>query len=260
MQPELDPDIDWVVRLSGEGREPCERAVAEAARDVALFRHIAREHDAGGRPGYVEIDAPLELYALTRLLRPRHVVEVGVSSGVSSAYLLRALARNGAGTLHSIDRPSVERRRPGAPRRPTESWALPAGRHSGWAVPFPLRGRWDLRLGDKADVIPLLAEELPAIDLFVYDVPHNDSSSWQEFRTLDPRCAPGAVAIADHGPHGELCSALARWARFRDAVPARRAGLGLFGFRAGARISGPKVRPTAKSDRRSRPAARADQA
>jgi hypothetical protein len=41
----------------------------------------------------------------------------------------------------------------------------------------------------------------------------------------------GAVAIADHGPGGNLCNALRRWARTRGGAPLRRRGLGLFGFR-----------------------------
>lgn len=172
------------------------------------------------------------MHALVRLLAPTHVVEVGVSSGVSSAYLLNALQLNQRGTLHSIDLPS----RPRRPKRPGAStwvsWSLPEGRSSGWAVPFGLRKRWDLRLGDKAEVLPLLAEELPAIDLFVYDVPHDDRDAHAEFRRLDPLLPPRAVAIVDHGPRGGLCPALDRWARGRGSKPLRRARLGLYGMRA----------------------------
>ncbi|MCI4333791.1 MAG: class I SAM-dependent methyltransferase, partial [Thermoplasmata archaeon] len=157
-------------------------------------------------------------------------VEVGVSSGVSSAYLLAGLQRNRKGTLHSIDLPTFPRARAGN-RAPVQgSWTLPPGRSSGWAVPFPLRGRWDLRLGDKRDVIPLLAEELASVEMFVYDVPHRDRESDREFRAIDGCLGPGAVAIADHGPTGDLCAALRRWARRRGAVPVRRSALGLYGF------------------------------
>ncbi len=232
MQPELDPDVPWVAALSHRSEAVARRAVREAEGERRLFGHLRREHASGGRPSYVEIDAPLELYALVRLLRPTHVVEVGVSSGVSSAYLLEALARNGKGTLHSIDRPKLDR--PSAKRlRPhTSSWALPPGRFSGWAVPFPLRARWDLRIGDKKDVLPLLTEELDQIDLFVYDVPHDDDRSRGEFGEIDRRLAATGVAIADHGPGGGLCDALLWWARRRHATPIGRTGLGLYGFRA----------------------------
>lgn len=232
MQRETDADAGWVAALSGATLGRSTSAIAEAAGETRLFRAIAREHAKEGRPSYVEIDAPLELYALARLLRPRHVVEVGVSSGVSSAYLLAALERNRAGTLHSVDLPSFPRGKGASAGAAYGSWTLPPGRSSGWAVPFALRARWDLRLGDKARVLPLLAKELPSVDLFVYDVPHTDPATFREFQTLSGRLPPGAVAIADHGPTGGLCRALARWARLRSAVPVRRAGLGLYGFAA----------------------------
>lgn len=230
MRAEEGADPAWVSSLAGCGLAHARRAIAEASNQEWLFRALAEEHRSGGRSGYVEIDAPLELHALVRLLQPGHVVEVGVSSGVSSAYLLAALDRNRHGTLHSIDMPTFPRRRAGRQRAAGVSWTLPPGRSPGWAVPFRLRGRWDLRLGDKRDVIPLLAAELPSIDLFVYDVPHSDVGSFAEFRKLDPLLGPGSVAIADHGPSGGLCGALRRWARARDASPVGRTGLGLYGF------------------------------
>jgi Methyltransferase domain len=233
MRKETDPDIPWVAHLAAASPARAAKAVDEAAAEGRLFAHLAREHRAGGREHYVEIDAPLELFGLVRLLQPRHVVEVGVSSGVSSAYLLQALERNGTGTLHSVDLPKYDRR-PARLRASTNgSWSLPAGRGPGWAVPWGLRKRWDLRLGDKAVVLPLLGEELSRIDLFVYDVPHDDRRSGTEFRALDPCMPRGAVAIVDHGPGGGPCPALRGWATRRNARITGRSGLGLYGFRCG---------------------------
>jgi len=249
---ETDPDPEWVAALAGTDLASARRALREAAGEEGLFRHLARRHREGGRKGYVEIDAPLELYALTRLMRPKRVVEVGVSSGVSSAYLLAALQRNRVGSLDSIDLPSRPRKpRSGASRPSTHSWTLPDGRSTGWAVPRRLRAGWTIRLGDKADELPKVAADGRPIDLFVYDVPHEDTASYREFRTLDPRMAPGAVAIVDHGPSGDLCSALARWAKERGAAPARRAGLGLFGFRCAA-LNGAASRSPGSRPRRGR--------
>ncbi len=45
----------------------------------------------------------MTLYVLCRELQPGDVVETGVSSGVSSAYILHALAKNQHGELHSIE-------------------------------------------------------------------------------------------------------------------------------------------------------------
>jgi Methyltransferase domain len=238
MEAEADPDAAWVKQLSGSDPKEVAQALAEAAGERRLFLHLRREHRREGREGYGEIDAPEELYALVRLLRPRHVVEVGVSSGVSSAYLLAALERNGQGTLHSVDRPARPRR-PSSGSDPTrESWSLPTGRSSGWAVPYPLRKRWDLRVGDKAEVLPLLEDDLPRIDLFVYDVPHEDGVALREFRALDPRLPAGGVAIVDHGPGGGLCPSLRRWASDRGTATVGRVGTGLHGMRASGRSRG----------------------
>jgi hypothetical protein len=237
MQAETDPDVPWVAALAGVPIPRAARAVEQARAETRLFRHLERMHRAGGRSSYVEIDAPLELYALARLLRPHHVVEVGVSSGVSSAYLLAALDRNARGTLHSVDLPQLEKPGSDGTHRKFPSWALPPGRSSGWSVPFPLRARWDLRLGDKRVVVPLLASELPQVDLFVYDVPHDEADAGREFAALDRRMPAGSVAIADHGPGGDLCAPLRRWATARTTRAVRRTGLGLFGLRAGRRTT-----------------------
>jgi len=234
MQEETDPDPGWVAELARVPLTTARSAIEQAAGDRSLFRHIAQEHRAGGRTSYIEIDAPLELHALVRLLRPRHVIEVGVSSGVSSAYLLAALELNGQGTLHSVDLPSHPR--PSAAARGGASWSLPPGRGSGWAVPFKLRARWDLRLGDKALVLPLLTKELPTTELLVYDVPHDCTKSAREFRALDSLFPRGGVAIVDHGPGGGLCCALRGWAARRGSRPVRRTGLGLFGMRCEAPV------------------------
>jgi len=230
MKVETDPDVTWVAALAGVSDARALRAVTEAQSERTLFRHLGRMHRLGGRSSYIEIDAPLELYALVRLLRPTHVIEVGVSSGVSSAYLLRAMDRAGRGTLHSVDLPKLDAR--GSASRGNPSWSLPPGRSSGWAVPFPLRKRWDLRLGDKKDVLPLLAEERPSVGLFVYDVPHSEAQAAKDFAAVDAVLRNGGVAIADHGPGGGLCAPLRRWAAARGGRATRRRDLGLFGFRA----------------------------
>lgn len=232
MRREENPDVEWVQRLADASSARAANAIAEAEADVALFRHLARLHRAEGREFYVEIEAPLELYALVRLLEPRHIVEVGVSSGVSSAYLLRALERNGRGTLHSVDLPVLSAAARHGSGRQVGSWAIPRGRFSGWAVPFPLRKRWDLRIGDKKEVLPLLGEELDSVDLFLYDVPHSDPQAFREFSFLDPRIHSGSVVLVDHGGTQEICPSLRRWARSRGATPRLRSGLGLSAFRA----------------------------
>jgi hypothetical protein len=234
MRVEMDPDPAWVAALTGRTERTAQRALQEVAGREGLFSQIDEEHRREGRTSYIEVDAPMELYAIARLLRPRHIVEVGVSSGVSSAYILAALAANDLGTLHSVDLPSFERRTAGR-KVSRSSWSLPPGRAPGWAIPPSLRNRWDLRLGDMSELVPRLSTELPGIGLVLYDVPHQDSEVARELRALDPHLSPSCPVIVDHGPGGGVCRAVQRWARQHGGRTVRRRGLGLSGARRGAR-------------------------
>lgn len=229
MQIESDADVGWVAFLSRAPVARATAAVAEAAGERSLFGYLARQHAREGRESYVEIDAPLELYALARLARPEHLVEVGVSSGVSSAYLLSALKRNRRGRLHSIDRPSHERAARRGASRTRSSWSLPPGRSTGWAVPPRLLPGWDLRLGDMSYALPILFEQLPTVELLVFDVPHACSALERTLDRADARFPPGAIVIIDHGPGGDICPAITRTARRWRSEARLRVGLGLSG-------------------------------
>jgi hypothetical protein len=225
------PDAAWVSKLSGLTPSLVTGALMEASREASLTAHLDCARSRGNQIPPTELDSIVEMYALTRLLRPRHAVEVGVHSGAASAYILQALERNRAGTLHSIQYAEPEL---GLSRGQTRSGGSAGEAHGqppGWAVPLPLKRRWDLRLGDKAEILPLLGEELPHIDLFVYHAPHSDPGALREFQSIDRRLAPGAVAIADHGRSKPCCPSLARWAKNRRETPLGRRGLGAYGFR-----------------------------
>lgn len=122
-------------------------------------------------------------YAAVRALRPETVVETGVASGVSSAYLLLALRRNQKGTLHSVDI--------GDPAY------LPNGRAPGWIVPSWLRTRWQLHLGDVAAVLPGLLRELAEVDIFIHDSLHSYQQMKFEFELAHPFIRRGGLLLAD---------------------------------------------------------------
>jgi hypothetical protein len=194
--PRAVPDLGWVVRLTGASAHDAAEAIAETEGLVAMEASIRSAYRAAGRASFAQIRAPLELYAITRLTRPDHVVEVGVSSGVSSSHFLAALARNRHGKLHSIDLPTFQR----GPRlaRGESPVALPPGRTSGWTVPAALRKRWDLRIGPSQRLLPRLARELPSIGVFLHDDLHTPRHLAFELRTVRPKLAPGAVVLADN--------------------------------------------------------------
>jgi hypothetical protein len=133
---------------------------------------------------------------MVRLLRPDHIVETGVSSGVSSAHFLLALARNRHGRLHSIDWPTFQR---GATLGEHESpVCIPPGRSSGWAMPERLRPGWDLRVGRSQELLPPLIDELPTVGLFLHDDLHTPKHLAFELRTIRSKLTSGAVVLADN--------------------------------------------------------------
>jgi hypothetical protein len=109
------------------------------------------------------------LYLTVRLIKPETIVETGVSSGSSSAYILRALYDNQKGKLYSIDLPPEN---------------LPNGKDSGFVVPQYLRSRWELRIGDSKDLLVPLLDEIGQIDCFLHDSLHTYDHMMFEFRSV----------------------------------------------------------------------------
>lgn len=189
-------DYRWLRLLSGASAERVASALAELEEHLDIEEAIRAEHRGAGRPHYAQFRAPFELYALVRLLRPDHIVETGVSSGVSSAHFLLGVAKNRHGSLHSIDLPLPQR---GARFSRRESpVALPPGRSSGWAIPPGLHDGWDLRIGRSEAILPGLVEELPSVGIFLHDSLHTPSHLAFELATVRPKLPRGAVVLADN--------------------------------------------------------------
>ena len=151
---------------------------------------------ATGRDGYGE---GVRLYAVLRTLRPRVVVETGVCNGVSTAFLLLALAENGTGELHSIDLPEVagEQYAPGTFWDGKGGAVVPAGKDPGWMVPERLRDRWHLLIGRSQELlVPLLARVGP-IDFFLHDSEHSEECMRFEFGAAWAALRDGGVLAAD---------------------------------------------------------------
>ena len=190
------PNLRWLSELLPGATSRIVLALREVGEADAIHRAVAEQHQEGGRRSYAQFRAPFELYTLIRVLRPEHVVETGVSSGVSSTYALLALRANGGGRLHSIDAPTFQRG--DKPRRTESPVALPPGRTSGWAVPSELRRDWDLRIGPSQQLLPALVAELPSIGLFLHDSLHTPRHLEFELSTVRPRLTHGAVVLADN--------------------------------------------------------------
>jgi predicted O-methyltransferase YrrM len=149
-----------------------------------------------GRDGY---DEGVYLYSIVRSLQPELAVETGVCNGVSTAFLLLALDRNGGGRLHSIDYPEVA----GEDYGPDEFWegkggaVVPPGKQPGWMIPPELKQHWELILGKSQDELPPLLDRLGSIDLFMHDSEHSYECMSFEFRTAFAALREGGVLIAD---------------------------------------------------------------
>lgn len=218
---------DWLRRLSGASTEQLVNVLAELEDLLPFEAQIRREHRLAGRPHYAQFRAPFELYALVRLTRPDHVVETGVSSGVSSAHFLLGVRKNRHGVVHSVDRPLPQR---GERFSRNESpVALPPGRSSGWALPPELRDGWDLRLGPSEQLLPALVGELPSVGIFLHDSLHTPTHLTFELATVRPKLRAGAVVLADNTVW--TGQAFPRFAREVGVSVARRGRSDLVGLR-----------------------------
>jgi hypothetical protein len=166
--------------------------VSESLREDALAEIDAEVRERVGELGTVlpfslEYNAASSLanlcYALVRALRPATVLETGVAYGVSSSFILQALAVNGEGELQSVDRPAVQ---PGVED------------YIGALVPDRLRSRWTLHRGTSRRLLPRLLPEIGELSLFVHDSQHTYRNVSWELRTVVPQLArPAAVLVDD---------------------------------------------------------------
>jgi predicted O-methyltransferase YrrM len=162
--------------LSGFLHEPGAKAIRE---------HIASERALLNRPASAamhDADAGLPdfCYAICRALRPRVVVETGVGSGVTTSFILQALAANDEGRLWSIDLPPIG-----------------AEQFAGSFVPQHLRSRWTLLRGRSRDLLPPLLSGLPAPDIFLHDSLHTTRNMTFEFQAAWQRMNAGGVLLSD---------------------------------------------------------------
>ena len=216
------PDIGWIAKVSGRPVPEVERSLAGVEVDSGPVAELVDKILKSGRRYYAQFPAPLDLYSLVALAKPKTVVESGVASGVSSAFILMALRSNGRGTLHSIDLPVWR-----GERRGGESWAIPGGMSSGWAVPRGLKRGWDLREGRSEDLLKPLLEEVGTLGFYCHDSPVGDRHFEFEMDAIVPHLGPGSWVVADN-TNWEVFS---RTARSLGATACRRGGSSLGAFR-----------------------------
>ncbi len=95
----LDKDL---TTLAAALEVPPEDLIAYAAEDTLGGYHSDKAQEKFPCGSLWGVEGQL-LYALCRLLRPEHVVEIGTLRGASAVHILSALKQNDFGTLTTID-------------------------------------------------------------------------------------------------------------------------------------------------------------
>lgn len=158
-----------------------------------------------------------ELYSAVRTLNPDIVVETGVAAGVSSAYILAALERNGRGRLYSIDLPGYEKEYlPKLGIKP--SAILPASTRPGYIVPEHLRHRWKLEIGKSQELLETLLNRLGLIDMFFHDGEHTYENMLFEFNLAWKHLKSGGALLADNVSWNEALTDFAGLVRSKPTL------------------------------------------
>jgi predicted O-methyltransferase YrrM len=126
------------------------------------------------------------VYVCVRILKPDVMVETGVASGSSSAYILHAMELNRKGFLYSIDLPNVDK---GA--------LVPEDKQTGWLVPIELRYRWKLIFGRSQDKLPILLKNLGNIDALLHDSEHTYETMRFEYENAWAHLKNGGLLLSD---------------------------------------------------------------
>jgi len=136
------------------------------------------------------------VYVLVRSFKPATIWETGVYYGGNSLFILRALQRNGEGSLISAEWPASQIPQ-GVSRHP---WVLDSEDYEtevlepGFLVPSELRKFWDLRIGSSLDLLP----DFPGpCDLYLHDSDHAMQFLSKELRLVQDRMSPTGICVVD---------------------------------------------------------------
>jgi predicted O-methyltransferase YrrM len=161
---------------------------------------ITKEYQAHYAAGWVNLDDALFLYWLVRRLNPKIIVQTGVCNGLSSAFMMLGLVKNGPqGSLHVIDMPPVfNSKDPGwTIKGKVYGVVIPEGKSSGWMVPDAYRDRFEVWNGDAKALLPKMIDKVDSIDLFYHDSDHTYDHMMFEFREAKRKLQPGGLIVGD---------------------------------------------------------------
>jgi predicted O-methyltransferase YrrM len=175
--------------------------VFERRRFVEEYMNeLTNKYSAHYVPGWVNLNDALFLYWLVRQAKPKTIVQTGVCNGLSSAFMMLGLVKNGdEGKLHVIDLPPVFN--PKDPAWTVEGKVygvvIPEGKTSGWLVPDAYRDRFEVWNGDAADLLSKMVDKVHSIDLFYHDSDHTYNHMMFEFRQAKRKLNKGGLVVGD---------------------------------------------------------------
>jgi predicted O-methyltransferase YrrM len=161
---------------------------------------LGRKYHAHYVPGWVNLNDALFLYWLVRQVKPRRIVQTGVCNGLSAAFMMLGLVKNGPeGTLHVIDLPPVFDPRDAAWTVEGKVYGvvIPEGKASGWLVPDTYRDRFEVWNGDAKELLPKMVERVDSIDFFYHDSDHTYDHMMFEFHQAKRKLNKGGLVVGD---------------------------------------------------------------
>lgn len=199
--------LKWLSTLTDIPAKEVKRYIIEIEHDREFLNHVRRRYRQYTRylplptdftvhpSGSTMFFHCVSMYTLVRLLRPEYVIETGGTPGKSSAFLLRALERNGHGHLYTIDLPPQVT---DLPVSPSEAHTfLPYHLSANWGVPETLRSNQTLLLGPAEKHLLTLLSKLGHIDIFLHDSDHSYSQMIFELQLAYPFVRSGGYLWAD---------------------------------------------------------------
>jgi hypothetical protein len=183
-------DPDWDARLHDHLGlpSPCEVAAEAAPVWPDVLARMANRGVSAGPMSYLgwndgDLGLARAAWCLVRHLNATRVVETGVAHGVTSRFVLEALARNGGGHLWSIDLPPM----------------LHPEMHSqiGMAISAGQQGSWTYIKGSSRRRLPALLKRAAPIDLFIHDSKHSTQNVVFELKLAWSALRPGGAVLVD---------------------------------------------------------------
>ena len=123
------------------------------------------------------------LYFITRLRKPKIVVETGVAAGFSSQSILSALNNNKFGTLYSSDFPYFRITNP--------------EKYIGFVVDEKLKKNWNLYIEGDEYALPKIVKNFDKIDLFHYDSDKSYNGRRNALKIIEKYIDDNTIIIID---------------------------------------------------------------